>query len=224
MASLASTDFLLWSHVPESQIGLLAECFDPEECKSLLASCLLPPCASSLPPQASALLNNFFFYSYAFCKERGLSPPKVSTFLSIISEIVAYDISTPYSASYTLAKSHALFTKLLLKHSVERPPSAMLLFTREDVDQIADFMLQQYYRMWRVYKVACCKRVQVRVTQVSGGVECASTKGRGLASADEMDVVTIFPEPAEEEEVEEGGGEGEEGEGEEKKEGGDEEE
>jgi len=45
---------------------------------SLLASCLLPASAAKLPPAARALLNNFYFYSYAFCKELGLTPAKVS--------------------------------------------------------------------------------------------------------------------------------------------------
>jgi len=86
---------------------------------------------------------------------------QVSTFLSILKEIVSYDIGTPYAPTYTLAKSHSLFVSILLKHAIEQPPHSMLLFSKDDVANITEFMLQQYYRMWRVYKVACCDRVQV---------------------------------------------------------------
>ncbi|GMI19420.1 hypothetical protein TeGR_g12329 [Tetraparma gracilis] len=168
------------------------------------------PKNSSIPPGACALLDDFFLYAYAFCKDLGLSPRKVSTFLGIIKTLVAHDTSTPYSPSHPLSKTHKMFVDLLMKHSIDRPPLHMKLFSREDVAQIDEFMLQQYFRMWRVHKVACCPRVQVRVEQTVGGVE-VPPKGRGLGIADEADVVVLFPEPVEEEPVEEGGGEAEGG-------------
>lgn len=71
-------------------------------------------------------------------------------------------------------------------------------------------MSDQYYRLWRVFKVACGgERVILRLEQVgSCGVEGSgyfTGKPRGLERAEEGGVVVTFPEPEPEEE-EEGGG------------------
>ena len=197
----------------------------------LLASSLslAPP---SPTPTPSSLLLNFFFYSFAFCKDSGLPPPKVSTFLSILKEVVDYDVSTPCSPDYTMGKSHDLFVKLLMSHAVDRPPHSVLIFSRSDVSSILSFVTDQYYRMWRVYKTACSPHRVVKAFRQaqSGGVETPDAllgKNRGLEWAEESKIVQTFPEVVEEEEEveeEEGveGAEGQEGgeggEGEEKKE------
>jgi len=188
----------------------------------LLASSLSLPLPSPTP---SSLLLNFYFYAFAFCKDSGLPPAKVSTFLSVLKEVVDYDTSTPCSPDFPMQKSYDKFTGLLMAHAVDRPPHSVLIFNRQDVSSILNFVTNQYYRLWRVYKTACSPhRIVKALKQAScNSVEVAESflgRVRGLGKAEESKVVQTFPEIVEEEEEEEVEGEGgeEEGEGEEKKE------
>ena len=122
--------------------------------------------------------------------------------------MITYDTTTPYSPHYPLSKSFALFESLLFRHSVSRPPHSTLVFNRSDVQKILQFTTDQYYRLWRVFKVACCPKRQImKLKQVGScdveGTEYYSRVNRGLDKAEEEEIVVTFPEPVEEEEEEE---------------------
>lgn len=63
--------------------------------------------------------------------------------------------------------SFARLEALLLKHAVERPPSSVGVLDSDDVAAIVDFMLDTYYRHWRLYKTCFTARLEAKFTQIS---------------------------------------------------------
>lgn len=46
------------------------------------------------------------------------------------------------------------FKELLLRHSVQRPPHSLAIFNLDDVKKINDFVLDNFYRHYSMYKYA----------------------------------------------------------------------
>ena len=163
------------------------------------------------------IINDFYFFNYAFCKDLGLPANKVSTFLCLMKTVIDADCATPSSESNSMEKSYARFEELLLKHSVERPPYSVGTFNREDVAAIVEHATNHYFRQFKLYKYIFTPKLMTTIKQVGcEGLEVVKG-GRHLSDAMAMDLVVTFPEPEVDLEVEEerGGGEekGEEKEG-----------
>ncbi|KAJ1460346.1 flagellar C1a complex subunit C1a-32-domain-containing protein [Pelagophyceae sp. CCMP2097] len=129
------------------------------------------------------IIADLYNYSWAFCKERGFDARKASTFLTICRNVFDFDISTNDPAK-DMASSFKLFQTALLMHAVERPPKTVGVFDEGDVKAAVDFMLHNYYRHWRLYKVVFTKRLQVTITTVAPfGVNEPPPKAKPLAEA-----------------------------------------
>jgi len=109
---------------------------------------------------------DFYFQNWAFAKEHRFSTKKSSTFLSLMKTVFDNDMSSN-DLSDSIEKSFDKFRKLLLLHSVERPPQSTGIFTTDDVRAITDFITNGYYRHYRLYKYVFTKRVHVQIKQSS---------------------------------------------------------
>jgi len=145
---------------------------DPVECKGLLKSYLKIEDAGFDRDRQDILLD-FHFYNYAFCKKLGFGPTKISTFLSIMKDTIDKDFSQ-HDAVNTIKASFEQLKKTLLMHCIERPPWSVGIFQPEDLQLLSDFVLNGYYRQFRLYKYLFTRRVQVEFTQtLSNDVGCA---------------------------------------------------
>ena len=68
------------------------------------------------------------------------------------------------SAADTVATSYAFFEETLLKHCVERVPYNIKVFNEKDVSRVIDFVVESYYRQFRLfnYIFGSVKRLQLR--------------------------------------------------------------
>jgi hypothetical protein len=94
---------------------------------------------------------DFHFYNYAFCKESAFSALKTSTFLTLMYKLMIDDVSV-ISRHHTVKDSYDSFQSLILRHSVERPPRSVGVFSEKDVSRIHDFVVNSYFRHFLLYK------------------------------------------------------------------------
>jgi len=106
---------------------------------------------------------DYHFYNYAFCKGSAFDGLKTSTFMSILRTIWRRDTEST-SAADTIATSYAFFEDVLLKHCVERVPYNIKVFDPADVPRVVDFVVESYYRQFRLfnYIFGSVKRLQLR--------------------------------------------------------------
>ncbi len=106
---------------------------------------------------------DYHFYNYAFCKDRAFDARRTTTFLSIMHTIWLRDTESN-SAADTIATSYAFFQDILLKHCVERVPYNIKVFDQDEVSGIIDYVVESYYRQFRLftYIFGSVKRLQVQ--------------------------------------------------------------
>lgn len=80
--------------------------------------------------------------SFRFCKETAFDAKKTSTFMSLMNEVLLRD-SSNNSYKATMGGRFQTFQDLLIKHSVERPPKSVQIFTPSDVEKIVEFAVER---------------------------------------------------------------------------------
>ncbi|KAF4687604.1 hypothetical protein FOZ60_003769 [Perkinsus olseni] len=90
-----------------------------------------------------ACLLDFYLMFARFCQQESLTAVKASTLLSLMKEAVLHrmDVTTAFS----------LFRRLLLKHSVQRPPFSIRVFTLEEVKKITEFAVNTFFTHYKLY-------------------------------------------------------------------------
>lgn len=174
---------------------MLNEEHDPTACKRELST-LLGLDEAEINAEQREIAVDHFFYAFAFSKERCFDAAKTSALLAILKTVLDKDIYSCEPTS-TMQTSFALFKKLLLTHSVERPPHAVGVFSPEDVEAVTDFVLNAYFRHWRLYKLVFTNKLQVTLEQTTPNGIIAPTAPRPLAEALTQQVQYGVPSPVE---------------------------
>jgi hypothetical protein len=147
----------------------LNEIHDGAELRRTLSSIL--QVSDSLTAEQTEIVEDFYFYLFAFAREQRFSDEKTSTLLSICREVFDGDTATNDPAKH-MGTSFERLQSMLLRHAVFRPPKSIGVFDEADVKAILNYLLHNYYRHWRLYKVCFTKRLQATFTQTAPfGVE-----------------------------------------------------
>jgi len=96
------------------------------------------------------ILKEFHFHNYSFCLTQGMAPEKTSTFLSIM-KVMFEEICL---RRLTMNEAFNFFKGWLLKHSVQRPPFSVGVFTFEDVKAITEFVHNTFFRHYKLWMYA----------------------------------------------------------------------
>ena len=78
-----------------------------------------------------------------FASDNDFSYPKAIVFLSIYLAVFQLTTSSPYYLPKELFKR---YEKILLAHSIDRPPSATLIFELSDIKLINEFFINTFFR------------------------------------------------------------------------------
>eukprot|EP01039_Chlorochromonas_danica_P009106 gene9106-10052_t len=156
--------FLDWKYISEDQIKELERTLDSQQIKQNLLSIFE---FNDLNKEQLSIVGNLFMRTYAFCKSSAFDYRRISTLLSILYEIFHRDI-TLTTAENDMNKSFTFFETLLLKHSVESPPKSIKVFNPVDVTAIMDFILERYYRHFKVYSYIFTTQVIISLEQADG--------------------------------------------------------
>lgn len=150
--------FLYFTDVTEAQLALMAAATSKAEVKELLKECMKIDQPEGF---RTDILVDMHYHNYSFCVQRGFTPEKTSTLISIMKLVLEESISqrlVPEAA-------FDLFKDWLLKHSVERPPWSVGVFSFDNIKLIIEYMHNTFFRHYRLYMYAfmthCNLSVQV---------------------------------------------------------------
>ena len=101
---------------------------------------------------------DFHFYNLVFCRESGFTPEKTSTFCGIMKNLLDNDIKAVHRRC---EHSFEELKKLILQHSIARPPRSDCIFNMDDVQLIAKYVTNSYYRHFSLYRSVLAKRAQL---------------------------------------------------------------
>jgi len=104
---------------------------------------------------------DLFYYLIQFAKNNDFNFQQISTLFSIVRTVHNMAISTPCN---NLKETIEEFYHLLLRHSANRPPYSIGVFTTDQVKLITDYVLSTYFKHFKFYKYVYTKRVRLDVT------------------------------------------------------------
>lgn len=116
----------------------------------------------------SRILLELYVQTIGFAFKSDFTPPKTSTFFSILKLIHFHAITTP---GITLDSLFGLFKTLLVNHSVPRPPYSVLVFGLPDVQLITDYVTNTYFRHLKLYLYTFTKKRILHLKHVAVNVE-----------------------------------------------------
>jgi len=186
-------DSLAFTAIDELSIQKLNDTHETDAVKSMLSEAIGVAGDDDLDEAQKEVAIDFYFYCFAFCKECGFDTLKTSTFLSIAKQtcnFIRLDASTDMNTAFEKFKA------LMFAHAVERSPHAVLIFSVEDVEKVTEFMLNSYFRHFKLYKYIFTAKEQVTLVQeLPHGVEVPAA-ARPLDDALTQSIVyTQPPEP-----------------------------
>ena len=159
--------FLLWADLAPEAIATLDALTDEQATKETLVQLLSLPEIDD--PLKTEVLLELHLNSLYFARRQGFSAEKTSALFSIIKR--NHDEMT--DAFLPPQKSWEFFKALLLAHSVQRPPHSIGLFTREDCAAITQFVLDTYYRHFKLYRCAPAGRLPAADTRGDARARCS---------------------------------------------------
>ena len=169
-----------FSVLSEKQVEALERTSDAESVRALLIE-YFKIGESYSNSRKVEIAADFHFYNYAFCKESAFSALKTSTFLTLMCKLMLDDVAI-ISRHHTVKDSYDTFQSLILRHSVERPPKSVGVFSKKDVSRIHDFVVNSYFRHFLLYKFVfgvqeVFKQPEIPVEEEIGGEEGGAGEG-----------------------------------------------
>jgi hypothetical protein len=136
--------FLHFTDVTEEDLAKCAEATTKETVKRLLLDCMKVDQAEGFRTESLA---DMHYHNYAFCMSRQFTTEKTSTFLSIMKIVLEEAVAR----RLVVDDAFTLFKEWLLKHSVERPPWSIGIFSFDDVKALTGYVHDTFLRHYRLY-------------------------------------------------------------------------
>ena len=156
------TEFLDWKALSKEQYHVLEQIIDPIDLRHQLIRFLN---IRHDDPRKTEIQADFHVFNYTFCKDQAFDGRRTSTFVSIMNEIFLTDTST-HDPARSREASYLHFQNLLMKHSVERPPINIQVFTEKDLELILKYAVDSYFRQFNLYKYIFSPRLRLIAKQV----------------------------------------------------------
>ncbi|XP_006000927.1 coiled-coil domain-containing protein 189 isoform X2 [Latimeria chalumnae] len=136
----------------------------PEHHKAKICLCILGGLLGlenyASDPRVEILLD-VYFHAVLFAREHGFNQEQTSTLVSIIKRVHGACVETPLG-NRDLCFNY--FTELLFCHSVRRPPFSIDLFNMDQVTLITDYIVNTYFRHFKLYKYIFTPQVKKDLT------------------------------------------------------------
>ncbi|XP_071849775.1 cilia- and flagella-associated protein 119-like isoform X2 [Apostichopus japonicus] len=140
----------IWADLPVIQTEtILTAAGNREEIHRLLAEIFqLEDCNVN---SRSAVLLDLYYFTIQYAIDKGFNKEQTSTFFSIVKKTHEVCIETPFG---NLDQCFNYFKELVLCHAVKRPPWSIHLFSPEQVGLITEYVVNTYFRHYKLYKYA----------------------------------------------------------------------
>jgi len=115
----------------------------------------------------TAILLDLYYYTIMFTRENKYTREQASAFFSIIKRIHEVCIETPFG---NVEHCFRYFRALVLCHAVKRPPYSIDLFTPEEVRLLTEYVINTYFRHFKMYKYVFTPLVRLDLSMTYSGL------------------------------------------------------
>ncbi|XP_057385438.1 cilia- and flagella-associated protein 119 isoform X3 [Balaenoptera acutorostrata] len=144
---LPQTRICIWKYLDIHSMHRLEKTANVEEMREVLAELLgLGSPAQSL---RDAITLDLFSHALIFCRQQGFSLEQTSTACALLQDLHKACIATPLG---NVEECYRYFTSVLFCHGIRRPPFSINLFKEEQLLALADYVVNTYFRHFKLYK------------------------------------------------------------------------
>ncbi|GMH46079.1 hypothetical protein BSKO_14043 [Bryopsis sp. KO-2023] len=152
------SQFLTWADIKKDHLQTLRTAEENgKEPRDVLAYVLE---LSDLNDARNSIELDLYVFTFKFAQEAGFEDDQLSCLISIVKDVHKASVKR----RLTIDESFTLFKQTLLLHSVQRPPFSVGVFCVKLVARITEWMLDTYYRHYKLYQYAFTDRVTMNVT------------------------------------------------------------
>ncbi|KAJ6653424.1 hypothetical protein lerEdw1_009325 [Lerista edwardsae] len=149
----------MWKYLDVHSMDLINKAHTTDDLKSLLASLFQLEDFESNP--RDAVLLDLYLYSILFSREQGFNREQTSAFFSIVKDVHEACIETPLP---NVEECYSYFSELVFCHSIRRPPFSIDLFNQDQLVRITDYMINTYFRHFKLYKYVFTPQVRLDIS------------------------------------------------------------
>jgi len=110
-----------------------------------------------------AILMDLYFYTYQFSRDNCFTKEQTSAFFAIVKKTHEVCVETPFG---NLDQCFQYFKDMVLCHAVRRPPFSIDIFNSDEVRKICEYVINTYFRHYKLYKYAFTPKVTLDLSFV----------------------------------------------------------
>uniref|UniRef100_A0A5F9D5Q6 Coiled-coil domain containing 189 n=1 Tax=Oryctolagus cuniculus TaxID=9986 RepID=A0A5F9D5Q6_RABIT len=186
----------MWKYLDIHSMQQLEKTASTEEMRQLLAELL----GLSQPSQSlrDAIVLDLFHHALIFCRQQGFSLEQTSTVCALLQDLHKACTATPLG---NVEECYRYFSSLLFCHGIRRPPFSIDLFKEEQLLAVADYVVNTYFRHFKLYKYAFTPQVRLDLSLTYIGLQppklwaerkLGTREGQGGARAGPSEALLAF--------------------------------
>ncbi|XP_075828482.1 cilia- and flagella-associated protein 119 [Microtus pennsylvanicus] len=156
----------MWKYLDLHSMHRLEKAATVEEMREVLAELL----ELGYPEQSlrDAIILDLFSYALIFCRQQGFSLEQTSAACALLQDLHKACIATPLG---NVEECYRYFTSVLFCHGVRRPPFSIDLFKEEQLLALADYVVNTYFRHFKLYKYVFTPQVRLDLSLTYMGLQ-----------------------------------------------------
>ncbi|KAF5914687.1 hypothetical protein HPG69_005184 [Diceros bicornis minor] len=115
-----------------------------------------------------AITLDLFSHALIFCRQQGFSLEQTSTVCALLQDLHKACVATPLG---NVEECYRYFTSVLFCHGVRRPPFSINLFKEEQLLALADYVVNTYFRHFKLYKYVFTPQVRLDLSLTYMGLQ-----------------------------------------------------
>ncbi|XP_039186251.1 coiled-coil domain-containing protein 189 [Crotalus tigris] len=167
----------MWKYLDVHSMDLINNAGTTDELKRLLSDLFDLKDFESNP--RSAILLDLYFYTIQFSREQGFNREQTAAFFSIVKDVHEACVETPLP---NVEECYKYFSELLFCHSIRRPPFSIDLFNQDQLVLLTDYMINTYFRHYKLYKYAFTPQVRLDISFTYVGMPEPEPKEEGATA------------------------------------------
>ncbi|KAF6271316.1 coiled-coil domain containing 189 [Rhinolophus ferrumequinum] len=193
----------MWKYLDIHSMHRLEKTDNTEAMREVLAELLGLGCHERGLRDAITL--DLFSYALIFCRQQSFSLEQTSAACALLQDLHKACAATPLG---NVEECYRSFTSVLFCHGVRRPPFSIDLFKEEQLLALADYVVNTYFRHFKLYKYVFTPQVRLDLSLTYLGLQAPQllpeeTEKEGAEEAEKQAVTqqeegpetAVTPEP-----------------------------
>ncbi|XP_007948440.1 coiled-coil domain-containing protein 189 [Orycteropus afer afer] len=156
----------MWKYLDIHSMHQLEKTTNAEEMKEVLVELLGLSCPEQNLREAITL--DLFSHALIFCRQQGFSLEQTSAACALLQDLHKACVATPLG---NVEECYRYFTTALFCHGVRRPPFSIDLFKEEQLLALLDYVVNTYFRHFKLYKYVFTPQVQLDLSLTYLGLQ-----------------------------------------------------